>query len=270
MADGQEVARDLVKAAARILVLTGAGISTDSGIPDFRGPQGVWTRNPKAEKASNIQFWVQDSEVRAARWEHMARQRAAGALARPKPNRGHAAVTELAQSGRLCLLVTQNVDGLHQEAGVPPESVVEVHGSTRSSRCLDCGQVRPIGETLDRFEAGDRDPKCRQCGGMLKTATISFGQALIQEDLERAFQAARECDLLLAVGSTLSVYPVAGIVPQAREAGARVVVINAEPTEMDELADVVLRASISEVLPLLVAAISGSPKRPTERAAARL
>uniref|UniRef100_A0A6T0V3W0 Deacetylase sirtuin-type domain-containing protein n=2 Tax=Alexandrium monilatum TaxID=311494 RepID=A0A6T0V3W0_9DINO len=184
----------------------------------------------------------------------MARQRAAGPSKRPRPNNGHAAVAELAASGRLDLLVTQNVDGLHQEAGVPPERVVEIHGSTRSTRCLDCGHVGPIDETLDRFEAGERDPKCRQCGGMLKTATISFGQALVEEDLDRAFRAARECDLLLAIGSTLSVYPVAGIVPEASRAGARVVIVNLQPTEMDELADVVLRAPISEVLPPLLAA----------------
>mmetsp|Transcript_26185 Transcript_26185/g.52979 ORF Transcript_26185/g.52979 Transcript_26185/m.52979 type:complete len:271 (-) Transcript_26185:186-998(-) len=270
MVSDTERARELMRAAQRILVLTGAGISTDSGIPDFRGPNGLWTRNPKAEKASRLEFWIADAEVRAARWEQMARQRGAGPSRQPRPNRGHEAVAALAATGRMSLLVTQNVDGLHQEAGVPPEGIVEVHGSTRSTRCLDCGQVRPMGETLDRFEAGDRDPQCRQCGGMLKTATISFGQALIEEDLDRAFQAARECDLLVAVGSTLSVYPVAGIVPAARDAGAKVIIVNAQATEMDELADVVVNASISEVLPPLITAVSSSQAGPKARAASKL
>ncbi len=148
--------------------------------------------------------------------------------------------------------MTQNIDGLHQAAGIDPAQVVEVHGTIHEVVCLDCGQRSPSGPTLERVRAGESDPACLACGGMLKSATISFGQPLVEADLERAFEAAAACDLLLAIGSTLSVYPVAAMVPMARQAGAAVVIVNAEPTEMDDLADVVIRGSISEVLPIIL------------------
>ena len=151
-------------------------------------------------------------------------------------------------------LITQNVDGLHQAAGNAPDKVVEIHGTIREVVCLDCGERAPMERALARVRAGEEDPACRSCGGILKSATISFGQALVQEDLLRAELAARACDLLLAVGSTLGVYPIAGVVPVAKRAGARIVIINAEPTEMDDIADAVLRGSISVILPCLVAA----------------
>jgi len=240
--------RDWVRGAERIVVLTGAGISTDSGIPDFRGPQGVWTKNPGAEKMATLQHYVADPEVRKRAWKSrldtFARQ--------AEPNAGHRALVDLEHRGNLHTLITQNVDGLHQAAGSAPEKIVEIHGTIREVTCLDCGERAPMERALARVRAGEEDPACRSCGGILKSATISFGQALVQDDLRRAELAARGCDLLLAVGSTLAVYPVAGVVPVAKRAGARIVILNAEPTEMDEIADAVLRGSISDILPRLL------------------
>ena len=239
--------RDWVRGAERIVVLTGAGISTDSGIPDFRGPQGVWTKNPGAEKMATLQHYVADPEVRKRAWKSrldtFARQ--------AEPNAGHRALVDLEHRGNLHTLITQNVDGLHQAAGSAPEKIVEIHGTIREVTCLDCGERAPMERALARVRAGEEDPACRSCGGILKSATISFGQALVQDDLRRAELAARGCDLLLAVGSTLAVYPVAGVVPVAKRAGARIVILNAEPTEMDEIADAVLRGSISAILPAI-------------------
>jgi NAD-dependent deacetylase len=171
-------------------------------------------------------------------------------------NAGHHAVVTLERRGKLHLVITQNVDGLHLKAGSSLAKVVEIHGTTREVVCLSCGERAPIERAIARVERGEEDPPCRSCGGILKTATISFGQALVPGDMERAQQAARECDLMLAVGSTLSVYPIAGVVPVAKEIGARVVIVNAEPTAMDGLADAVLQGSISEILPRIVGAAS--------------
>jgi NAD-dependent deacetylase len=243
-------ARRLVDEARRIVVLTGAGISTDSGIPDFRGPQGVWTKNPEAEKMATIQHYVADKEVRKRAWKSRLET-----FGRPRePNAGHLALVTLEKRGKLLTLITQNVDGLHQAAGSSPARVVEVHGTTREVTCLSCGERAPMERALARVRAGEEDPPCRTCGGILKSATISFGQGLVQEDIARADRAARTCDLMLAIGTKLSVWPVAGVVPAAKESGARVIILNLEPTEMDMLADIVLRGSISELLPRLVGA----------------
>jgi NAD-dependent deacetylase len=236
--------------AKRVVVLTGAGISTDSGIPDFRGPQGVWTKNPEAEKMSNISYYVADPEVRKKAWRYRMENR----MWLREPNPGHLACLRLEHREKLLMLITQNVDGLHLKAGTSPARLVEIHGTMREVVCLDCGERAPIERALARVEAGEDDPPCRSCGGILKTATISFGQGLVQQDMERAQRAARGCDLMLAVGSTLSVYPIAGVVPVAREQGAKVVIVNAEPTAMDGLADAVLRGSISAILPQIVRA----------------
>ena len=240
--------RGWIDAARCLVALTGAGISTDSGIPDFRGPRGVWTRNPEAEKMATIQHYVADPEVRKRAWQ----SRLESWSRRPTPNAGHRALVELEKRGRLDTLITQNVDGLHVAAGSSPERVVEIHGTTREVVCLDCGARAPMERALERVEAGETDPPCRSCGGILKSATISFGQSLVPEDLSRAQQAARRCDFMLAVGSTLSVFPIAGVVPLAKEAGARVVIVNAEATAMDDLADAIFRGSISTILPRLV------------------
>ncbi len=240
--------RLLLAEAIRIVVLTGAGISTDSGIPDFRGPQGVWTRDPDAERDATIDRYVGDPAVRRRAWQ--------GRLTAPawtaRPNDGHRALVSLEAQGRLHTLVTQNIDGLHQEAGSDPARVVEVHGTMRRYTCLSCGRGGPMPDALDRVRAGEDDPACLHCGGILKAATISFGQSLVDADLQRAQTAAAECDLLLAVGSSLQVYPVAGIVPLAVQTDARLVIVNGEPTAMDHLATAVVRGPISEVLPALV------------------
>jgi NAD-dependent deacetylase len=239
--------------AERVVVLTGAGISTDSGIPDFRGPQGVWTKNPAAEKASDIRFYLADPEVRRAAWQNRLHSPAWTA----EPNAGHRAIVELERAGRLLSVVTQNVDELHQRAGNDPSLVVEVHGTMRWTRCWSCDDRRPMQEALDRVVAGEADPPCRVCGGVLKSDTISFGQSLVPEVIDRALTAAATSDVLLAVGSTLSVYPAASCVPIAARAGARVVIVNGSPTEMDDVADVVLRGSISDVLTALVRGPAG-------------
>ena len=236
-----------IEKARRVVVLTGAGISTDSGIPDFRGPQGVWTKNPKAEQLSDIRYYMSDPEVRRLSWqsrlEHTAWQ--------ARPNAGHQALVELERRGKLHALITQNIDELHQVAGNSPEKVIEVHGTMRKVVCMSCGERAPMEKALARVRAGEADPPCRSCGGILKSATISFGQALVPEVIDRAMQAAGEAEVLLAVGTSLQVYPIAGAVPLAKRAGARVVIVNGEPTPFDGLADAVLNDSISAVLPAL-------------------
>jgi NAD-dependent deacetylase len=240
--------RHWIGEARSVVVLTGAGISTDSGIPDFRGPKGLWTRDPEAEKLATLQYYVADPSVRARSWQWRLETDAN----RRAPNAGHLALVALERAGRLDTLVTQNVDGLHQAAGSDPARVVEIHGTLQEVECLGCGERAPIARALDRVRAGEADPACRSCGGILKSATISFGQGLVARDLERAEQAALACDLLLAIGTTLGVYPIASMVPVAKSAGARIVIVNGDATEMDALADAVLRGSISEILPLLV------------------
>lgn len=230
--------------ASGITVLTGAGISTDSGIPDFRGPKGVWTKDPSAEKRATLQHYVADPEVRKLAWRNRLDSRAWTA----EPNPGHHALTRLERGSNLCALLTQNIDGLHQEAGSSPDLVVEIHGTIREVRCLSCSYGAPMQEALDRVRAGEVDPDCPVCSGLLKSATISFGQSLVDADLRRAEQAAMSCDLMIAIGTTLAVYPIAAVVPLAKQHGANIVIVNGEPTEMDHLADVVLRGQISEIL----------------------
>jgi NAD-dependent deacetylase len=241
-------ARRLVDAAEAIAVLTGAGISTDSGIPDFRGPNGVWTKNPEAEKSATLQHYLADPEVRKRAW----RNRLDAAAWTAEPNAGHRALVDLEHRGKLHTLITQNIDGLHQAAGSDPDRVVEVHGTVREVGCLNCGERAPMERALARVRAGEDDPECRACGGILKSATISFGQSLVADDLGRAERAARDSDLLLAVGSTLTVYPICDVVPIAKRLGATLVIVNAEPTQFDHLADAVVRGSISDVLPEIV------------------
>jgi len=240
--------REWIDDARRVVVLTGAGISTDSGIPDFRGPQGVWTRNPLAEKLSDIRYYVADREVRKASWQ----SRLAHPAFTAQPNAGHLALAALERRGKLHALITQNIDELHQRAGVSPGLVIEVHGTVHRAMCLSCGWRGPMQEVLDRVRGGEEDPECRECGGILKSDTISFGQALVPEVIDRALTAAQEADVLLAVGSTLQVYPVAGAVPLAKQAGARIVIMNAQPTQFDDVADAVLPGNISVELPLVV------------------
>ena len=258
MSDHLDTASRLVSASARIVALTGAGISTESGIPDFRGPNGVWTRDPKAERMSNIHSYMSDPDVRKLSWQSRLNSPAWQA----QPNDGHRALVALEHAGRLEALVTQNIDGLHQRAGNSPAMVIEVHGTMRDVMCMACGWRGPMQPVLDRVQRGEEDPLCERCGGILKSATISFGQPLVPKVIERATRAAERCDLLLAVGSSLQVFPAAGLVPFAKETGARLVIINAEPTPYDDLADVVLCGPIGRVLPAICARVV----RPVESA----
>ena len=243
-----EAARELIAGAQRIVVFTGAGISTDSGIPDFRGPNGVWTKNPAAEKAATLQNYLAEPDVRVVAWQNRLSTPAWTA----EPNAGHAAIVELERQERVHAIVTQNIDGLHQKAGSDPDKVVEVHGTVWYTRCWDCSDRRPMEEALDRVRGGDPDPSCVECGGIVKSDTISFGQALVPEVIDRALRASDECDLLLAIGSTLSVYPAANCVPRAKAAGAPVIIVNGDETAMDRYADVRLLGRIGELLPALV------------------
>jgi len=249
LATDEELARSLIAQSADIVVLTGAGISTDSGLPDFRGPNGLWTKNPEAEKASTISHYVNDPAVRKANWK----LRAEGSLwADVAPNVGHRALLPLQERGVLHTLVTQNVDELHQMSGIDADTVVEIHGTTRKAQCLSCEYRTTMHAVIERVRAGEEDPPCPLCGGILKSATISFGQPLVAEDLHRAQLAADAADLLLAIGSSLTVNPIASIVPRAKRGGAALVIINGEATPFDSLADAVVNASISDVLPRII------------------
>ena len=244
-----ERARAFLSAAQRIMVLTGAGISTDSGIQDFRGPKGLWTLNPAAEKLATLQHYMAEPAVRVASWKAKFESN----FGIREPNAGHLALVSLEQQGRLDTLITQNVDGLHHKAGNSAERIVEIHGTIREVVCMVCDDRGPLATALERVRAGEEDPECLKCGGILKSATISFGQGLVPEDLERSERAALGCDLALAVGSTLSVSPINGVIPLAKAEGARVIILNGGPTEMDDVADLILRGSISDLLPRLVA-----------------
>jgi NAD-dependent deacetylase len=248
-------ARGWIDAAEKVVVLTGAGISTDSGIPDFRGPQGLWTKNPLAEKMSNIHYYLADREVRKLSWQN----RMASPAWTARPNAGHLALVQLEKRKKLHALITQNIDELHQQAGNSQDLVIEVHGSMRRFMCWGCGMRGPMQLVLERVRAGEEDPQCRDCGGILKSDTISFGQQLVPGVIDQAMRVAAEANVFVAVGSTLQVYPVAGAVEIAKAAGAKVIIVNAQPTALDDMADALLPGSISEILP----AILGSGARST-------
>jgi NAD-dependent deacetylase len=234
-----------IRSTNRVVALTGAGISTDSGIPDFRGPQGVWTKDPKAERLSSLQAYVADPEVRRTAWRLRLEHPAWTA----RPSSGHEALAALERKGHLQTLITQNIDGLHQRAGSSPDVVVEIHGTMREVVCMGCGERAPMQSALDRVKAGEEDPACKECGGILKSATISFGQSLVPEDLGRSRAAAASCHLFLAVGTSLAVYPVALLPRVAVDSGARLVIINQQPTPLDDIANAVINEPISAALP---------------------
>ncbi len=235
-------------AVRAVTILTGAGVSTDSGIPDFRGPQGIWTRNPAAEKLSTYQNYVSDPELRRRSWQNR--------LAHPawtaQPNAAHLALARLATLGADTWVITQNIDGLHQRAGTPPERVLELHGTMHRVVCVSCGDTTAMADALDRVRAGEYDPACAGCGGILKSATVMFGQALDPNVFRRAVAAAQACDLFLAVGSTLTVEPAASLCGLAVDRGARLVIVNRDPTPYDALADATIREPIGEAIPVLV------------------
>ena len=242
----------MVRDAKAITILTGAGISTDSGIPDFRGPNGVWTKNPAAEKMSTLSHYIADPEVRRTAWRSRREHPAWTA----RPNAAHRALVDLEHSGRLVGIVTQNIDGLHQKAGSDPSKVIEIHGTVHEAECLSCDRRVPMADALTRVEAGEVDPACVECGGILKSATISFGQALVPAVLEAAVEVATSCDLFVAIGSSLTVHPAAGLCEVAVEHGAALVIVNGQPTPYDGLAAGVLRESIGEVVPTLVSGVT--------------
>jgi NAD-dependent deacetylase len=250
----EEVARWLADARS-VVALTGAGVSTASGIPDFRGPEGLWTRDPAAERLSNIGYYLADPSVRRESWQRRLHHPAWGAT----PNVAHRALAALDAAGRMTVLVTQNIDGLHLAAGSASERTIEIHGTMRETVCLSCAERLPMRQTLDRVEAGDADPTCLACGGILKSATLSFGQNLDPALLARAEEAAANADLFLAVGTSLTVHPAAWLPEIALESGARLVIVNAEPTPLDGRAHAVLRGDAGRILSALLHAARIQP-----------
>lgn len=231
-----------------IAILSGAGISTDSGIPDYRGPNGLWRRDPEAEKLVTYGYYMADPEIRRRSWQ---KRREILAL-QAEPNAAHRAIAELERSGVPVRVITQNVDGLHQLAGMPDRKVLELHGTARSVVCTACGARTPTQDAFLRIEAGEPDPPCLGCGGILKTATVMFGEELDQAVLGQAAAIAMACQVMFAVGTSLQVYPAAGLVAIAADSGARLVIVNAETTPYDDLADEVIREPIGTALPRLL------------------
>ncbi len=240
-----------------IVALTGAGISTDSGIPDFRGPQGVWTRNPAAERLSAYEAYVSDPDVRRRSWQ----ARRAHPAWRAEPNAAHRALAQLSRSEIETWVITQNIDGLHQKGGTPPDRVVELHGTMFGVVCVSCHDRRPMADVLRRVEAGEEDPACELCGGILKSATVMFGEMLDPDVFRRAIKIAGGCDLLLAVGSSLVVEPAASLCGIAVDVGAAVVIVNRDPTPYDHIARAVIHEPIGEVIPKITTQIIRANRR---------
>ncbi|MET8293497.1 Sir2 family NAD-dependent protein deacetylase [Streptomyces sp. NPDC005180] len=232
-----------------VAVFSGAGISTDSGIPDYRGPQGLWRRDPEAEKLVTYGPYMADPDIRRRSWL----MRAEMAALAPRPNAAHTAVAELERSGTPVRVITQNVDGLHQLAGMPARKVFELHGTARAVVCTRCPARSGMDEALARVAAGEPDPDCPSCGGILKAATVMFGEALDPEVLAQAVAVAKGCQVFIAVGTTLQVQPAASLAGMAAEAGARLIIVNAEETPYDPLAQEVIREPIATALPALLA-----------------
>jgi NAD-dependent deacetylase len=240
-----------IRDARYVTALTGAGISTESGIPDFRGPQGVWTKNPAAEKTATLEYYMSDPDIRRRAWQNRVNSEMWAA----RPNAAHAALVDLERKGRMHALVTQNVDGLHHAAGQNGDIVVEIHGNVREAKCMSCSWRGPMDATLERVRNGEDDPACGECGGILKSATISFGENLVVEDLQRAQIMAGHADLFLAIGTSLAVYPAAGLPEITLRNGGRLVILNAEETPYDPVADAVFRDQLGIILPDLVARV---------------
>jgi NAD-dependent deacetylase len=240
--DAVERFRELLAKSDRIVVFTGAGISTESGIPDFRSPNGIWS------KMAPIQFqdFVASEEMRKEAWRRKIVIDQDMKVA--KPNRGHRAVAQLVESGKCFCVITQNIDGLHQVSGIASEKIVEIHGNGTYAKCLDCETRVELDAIYKAFNHDETTPRCVSCGGIVKTATISFGQAMPQVEMERAEYAAKSCDLMIAIGSSLVVYPAAGFTKYAKQSGASFVIINREETDQDDIADIVINAEIGETL----------------------
>lgn len=231
-----------------VAILSGAGISTDSGIPDYRGPNGLWRRNPEAEKLVTYEYYMGDPEIRRRSWQMRRENRALQA----EPNAAHRAVAELERTGVPVRVITQNVDGLHQLAGMPARKVIELHGTARSFSCTKCHKRGPMEDAIARVAAGEDDPLCLECGGILKSATVMFGERLDPVVLSEAVAITKACQVFIAVGSSLQVQPAAGLAGVAADHGARLIIVNAEPTPYDERADEVVREPIGTALPKLL------------------
>ncbi|MEU8535846.1 MULTISPECIES: SIR2 family NAD-dependent protein deacylase [Streptomyces] len=231
-----------------VAILSGAGVSTDSGIPDYRGPNGLWRRDPEAEKLVTYEYYMGDPEIRRRSWLMRRANRTLGA----EPNAAHRAVTELERSGAPVRVITQNVDGLHQRAGLSPRKVLELHGTALSYVCTGCRVRGPMADALARVDAGEDDPPCLECGSVLKPATVMFGERLDPVVMGEALAVTKACQVFVAVGTSLQVQPAAGLAGVAADHGARLVVVNAEPTPYDDLADEVIREPIGTALPQLL------------------
>jgi NAD-dependent deacetylase len=241
-----EQLRSMIQESKRAVVFTGAGISTESGIPDFRSPGGIWTKY----QPINFNDFMASEEMRRESWRRKFASDAV--MKQAQPNKGHLAVGKLVQKGKISSVITQNIDGLHQMSGVPDEKVIELHGNATYAHCLDCGQRMELKEVRKIFENNETLPICDQCNGIIKTATISFGQAMPVAEMHLAEKETLACDLFLAMGSSLVVYPAAGFPELAKRNGARLIIINRDPTPLDGIADLVLH---SEIGPTLSAAV---------------
>ena len=243
----QERLRELVDAARVVLPFTGAGISTECGIPDFRSPGGLWTKNQPIP----FEAFVASREMRDEAWRRRFALEENFSAARP--GRGHLALASLYRSGKIPAVITQNIDNLHQSSGFAAADVIELHGNTTYAHCLDCARRYELAWVRQRFDADGHAPDCTECEGFIKTATVSFGQSMPAAAMRRSEELTNSCDLFLAIGSSLVVWPAAGFPLMAKRNGARLVIINREPTEFDELADLVVRADIGTVLSPFIA-----------------
>lgn len=246
MTDNSEKLGALIKAARRIVIFTGAGISTESGIPDFRSPGGIWSKN----RVIYFDEFVRSRDARIEAWTRLFAGRET--LMKATPNAGHRAIARLVEQGKVTDVITQNIDGLHQSSGVPARNVIEVHGNATYAKCLECGTRHEFSDIEPEFMKTKEPPSCAKCGGIVKSATISFGQAMPEEEMARAEEAAYNCDLFMAIGSSLVVYPAAGLPISAKRSGAKLTILNRDPTDLDHLADLVLNAEIGPTLAKIV------------------
>jgi NAD-dependent deacetylase len=234
--------RDLLEQSERIVVFTGAGISTESGIPDFRSPGGIWENN----KPIDFSEFIASEDMRRESWRRKFNVDAT--IQQARPNAGHQAVARLVERGKVASVITQNVDGLHQVSGVPDEQIIELHGNTTYAKCLDCGERYELQPIREAFLEDETLPVCSQCSGIIKTATISFGQAMPVVEMRLAEEEVHACDLFISIGSSLVVYPAAGFPTLAKQKGARLVILNRDPTQQDGYADLVLNREIGPTL----------------------
>lgn len=241
MSEVDELKR-MIGESKRIVAFTGAGISTESGIPDFRSPGGIWTRYQPIE----FQDFLASEEMRRESWRR--KFATDETMRKAEPNAGHRALARLVEQGKMLAIITQNIDGLHQASGVPDDKVIELHGNSTYAACLDCRRRHELAWVKQIFDDNETLPRCMACGGVLKTATISFGQAMPEDAMERAHDVTRQADLMITLGSSLVVYPAAGFPIMAKRLGAKYVIINRDPTDQDDMADLVIHSEIGSIM----------------------